>query len=146
MVEICFFQEQFELIQGKIAKEKKISRYQGDSTSDTITAKRVELVKLLTKLEDKRKTKMDNEGCDLAADISETHTAVETWATVRAAFFKATMAKSSCAYCAKSYKTTIKASTGHTGIDISWPWGSEKPFSRNTWKTEDSFGSKKMNG
>lgn len=51
------------------------------------------------------------------------------------------MARPNCAYCGKTYKTTVKAGPLGNGIDITWPWGSEKPFSRTTWKsmTEDAL-------
>lgn len=128
------FQEQFELIQGKIAKEQR-RRRQDESTCDTSVVKRVQLIKLLTKLEEKRKAREGKEGYNLSVDISENHTAVETWASLRKTFFKAAMAGQHCAYCGKTYKTSIKASPLGTGVDVSWPWGSEKPFSKATWRS-----------
>lgn len=128
--------EQFDMLQGKITKtESNRGRFKDDNSIDTSAAKRIQLVKLFKKLQEKEGARRAEEGADLAKDISQSHTSVETWSCLRSGFFRAAMAKANCAHCSRTFKTTIKLAPLGVGINVSWPWGSEKPFSRSTWRS-----------
>lgn len=134
--------ERFDLLHGKSSADRisRITKGSSEKTAPSLfqsnaEAKRVQLVQLLTKLQTQQKSGTADR-CSLPLDISETHTAVETWNYVRKECLRVAASRASCAHCSRVFKTSLKQAPSGNGIDMTWPWGTEKPFSRSTWLQE----------
>jgi DNA-directed RNA polymerase I subunit RPA1 len=128
--------EKFEFLHGHSSGGDRFQRFhkgisKSEAHEDIDEEKRVQLIQLflrIKEIEEHRKALCQS----LQGDISETHTSVEAWTSVRRKFLSMATSRSVCSHCNRVFSTNVKQTPGGVGIQLTWSWGSEKPFSRLT--------------